>query len=417
MIKEKFALNQKETSIGIMQSKIDDIRMKDITSTGIRIYENGFIGVAGAIGEYDEDKLEAEAKEALKLKIPYEANVYENNKHFVVNECNIGDISDLIKEVEEVITILDNRYENFTFANKVNLIEIEASLKNDKGLDLYQKDKRINFDITVKDKNSVNIMDTYIPYNTRKYNRDNFLSFVDSILSPYHNIVELPNKEKLPVVMFNPDLNGLLAMKFFEDLNGVNFVNEASIFSGKLGEKLFNDEFTLLLTSSPEDTNELFFDAEGSFSKDYRYALIDKGVIKAPYTDKKTALNYNLPLTAASTGEYDEAPSLQPSESIFNKMKLKQGDKTVKELLGGELGVFIFTASGGGFTPEGNFGTPVQQAYLFDGEKFIGRLPELKISSDLYSMFGKDFRGVSKNTLNEDVNLSYTVIDMKVEKL
>lgn len=32
-------------------------------------------------------------------------------------------------------------------------------------------------------------------------------------------------------------------------------------------------------------------------------------------------------------------------------------------------------------------------------------------------MFGKDFRGVSKNTLNEDVNLSYTVIDMKVEKL
>jgi PmbA protein len=32
-------------------------------------------------------------------------------------------------------------------------------------------------------------------------------------------------------------------------------------------------------------------------------------------------------------------------------------------------------------------------------------------------MFGKDFRGVSKNTLKKDVNLSYTVIDMKVEKL
>lgn len=414
MIKEKFVLNQKETSIGIMQSKIDDIRMKDITFTGIRIYDNGFIGVAGAIGEYDEDKLEAEAKEALKLKIPYEAKVYENNKHSVVNECNIGDINDFIKEVEEILTILNNRYKNFTFANKVNLIEIEALLKNDKGLDLYQKDKRINFSITVKDKNSINIMDTYIPYNTRKYDRDNFLSFVDSILSSYNNIVELPNKEKLPVVMFNPDLNGLLAMKFFEDLNGVTFVNEASIFSGKLGEKLFNDEFTLLLTSNPEDTDELFFDAEGSFLKDYRYALIENGVIKSPYTDKKTALNYNLPLTAASTGEYDEAPSLRP---IFNKMKLKQGEKTVKELLGAELGVFVFIAEGGGFTPEGNFGTPVQQAYLFDGEKFIGRLPELKVSSDLYSMFGKDFRGVSKNTLNEDVNLSYTVIDMKVEKL
>ncbi|KNF08116.1 putative Zn-dependent protease [Gottschalkia purinilytica] len=417
MIKEKFVINRKETSIGIMQSKIEDIRIKDITRTGLRIYENGFIGVAGAIGEYDEKKLEDEAKKALELKIPYEPSPYENNKHSIVNECNIENSDDFIREIEEVISIIGNKHKKFIFSDKVKLIEIEASLTNDRGLDLYQKDKRIEFTLIVKDKGSKNIIDTFIPYSTRNYNRENFMSFLDSILLPYHNLVELPKKEMLPVIMYNPDFYGMTYMKFINDLNGLSVANEVSIFSGKLGEKLFSEDLTLWLTSRSEDNYELFFDAEGSFKEDYRYALIENGVIKAPYTDKRTSLKYNFPLTASSTGEYDEVPSLEISETIFNKLKLKQGEKTLKELLNGEMGVFIFSASGGDFTPDGVFATPVQQAYLFDGEKFIGRLPEIQISSDLYSMFGKDFRGVSKDTLNEDVNLSYTVIDMKVEKL
>lgn len=78
------------------------------------------------------------------------------------------------------------------------------------------------------------------------------------------------------------------------------------------------------------------------------------------------------------------------------------------------MAVAIVIASGGDFTAEGVFGTPVQLAFLTDGEKLIGRLPELKLSGELYSMFGEDFIGKSKdkaflgqNALAINLNVNY----------
>ena len=71
MIKEKYIKKLEEISINIVQSNIESIRKKNITKTGFRVYENGFIGIAGAVGEVDNLDLEKRAIDNLKLKIPY----------------------------------------------------------------------------------------------------------------------------------------------------------------------------------------------------------------------------------------------------------------------------------------------------------------------------------------------------------
>ena len=48
----------------------------------------------------------------------------------------------------------------------------------------------------------------------------------------------------------------------------------------------------------------------------------------------------------------------------------------MKELLNGRLSVVPVRYSGGGFNEKGEYVMPVQMAYLCDGEKFLGRLPE-----------------------------------------
>jgi len=58
-------------------------------------------------------------------------------------------------------------------------------------------------------------------------------------------------------------------------------------------------------------------------------------------------------------------------------------------MLGGRKAVFVLIASGGDCTPYGTFGPPVQTAFLFDGEKLTGRLPELRLESNLYDMSGR----------------------------
>ena len=55
--------------------------------------------------------------------------------------------------------------------------------------------------------------------------------------------------------------------------------------------------------------------------------------------------------------------------------------------------VYVVVASGGDATPDGHFATPVQMAYLMEGGKLVGRLPDLSISGDFFDMFGKDYIG------------------------
>jgi len=83
-----------------------------------------------------------------------------------------------------------------------------------------------------------------------------------------------------------------------------------------------------------------------------------------------------------------------PKAGLASFRFAETGD-SVAALLKGKPGVFVHIAMGGDFSQAGGFGTPVQLAFLFDGKKLLGRLPPLQLSSTLFEMFGKDYRGVS----------------------
>ena len=147
---------------------------------------------------------------------------------------------------------------------------------------------------------------------------------------------------------------------------------------------------------------------EGTVSEDDRVNLIDQGVIKYAYTDKKNAAAFSLPLTGAAGGKYDDVPGLNsPSLRIANT------NKSLKELLGGQLAVLAKITSGGDYTNSGDYATPVQDAYLTDGERILGRLPELTVTSNIFDMFGKDYIGCSND--KPFMSSPALVMKMKVE--
>ena len=159
-----------------------------------------------------------------------------------------------------------------------------------------------------------------------------------------------------------------------------------------------------------------FFDAEGTVNDDHRCTLIRGGVLVAVRTDKKNAAKYGLPLTGSARGEYDSVPTLGSPPSDLPSLQIASTGKTMKELLDGRKGFLVWIASGGDFAPDGHFETPVQLAYLFDGEKLLGRLPELSISSHLYDMLGQDFIGVSSDSLTSLSKLDVIAMNMKVRR-
>lgn len=409
MIKEKYTERIREISLNITQSMVDSIRQKDIKKTGLRVYENGNIGCAGAIGDYDEEELEKKAISSLEYKIPYNSKPGENMTRKEDYYTEIIPEDKIVGEIDELLATLRKEQPEFIFFNKINFTECELSLENTRGLDLSYRDKYMDFSLIFKEKASVNVFDGGVGFRGRRYDRIEIIKAVNDICNAYKNRVELPGEGILPVVFSADDTSPL--RKFLTDLEGNKFGSNSSLFSGKLGQRLFSKDFTLYQTNNPKDLPGSFFDTEGTINENYRYALIDKGVLMAPFTDKRTADKYNLPLTGAASGEYDGAPVLG-----MPNLMIKESEKTAKELLRGEMGIFVLIASGGDFTPDGNFGTPVQLALLFDGERFIGRLPELNITASVFDMFGDSFIGVSSDDLLPLTNSKSLITKMKVSR-
>lgn len=76
--------------------------------------------------------------------------------------------------------------------------------------------------------------------------------------------------------------------------------------------------------------------------------------------------------------------------------------------------LFLFVCSGGDWTNEGDYATPVQLAYLMQGGKLIGRLPEFAVSGNVFDLFGKDFVGVSADRYMNYSPLLFT--QMKIRR-
>ena len=409
-MREIYSIKSKQTSIHVSGSRIESVRDKDILRTGLRIIEDGFFGVAGTIGEYDMEELESRARKALSAKIEYPYALSSNREEKVDLIKDIFPNNGMIDEIEAVLEYLRANHGDFIFSNKVNLDMVNITLENENNLNLSFSDSAILFSLIFKEKASSNIMDGYIVFQDRKYNKKDFITIADSILNAYRNTVDI-TEGNYPVVFLSIADSPL--KKFMTDLNGRDFGTGSSLFSGKLGQKVFSENLTLFNSMNPDDTCLMpFFDAEGIINNNYRYPLIENGVLRAANTDKKFSALYNLPHTGSAVSDYDGTP--QPG---FANIKVKECEKTAKELLAGDKGILVYVASGGDFTPDGDFAAPVQLAFLFDGEKLMGRLPELQVTSNLFHMYGNGFRGVSKDEIGPLGGSKAMVIDMEVSKI
>lgn len=386
MIKETYQIKEINTTMNVTQSRIDSIRKKNIIKTGCRVYENGYIGVAGTFGEPD-DKTWEEAINNLNLKIPYE---YEPSKdHSRIRDLRnpMLTLEDFLEKTDLVLAKLREEYPQFIFSNKISLRETEVSLRNDVGLELVNYDKSISLELAYKHKDSINIMDSFLVYAEREYAVEAILEEARNQLTAFETMVTLPEIDK-PIII---DCYSSLS-KVMESLDGEALGRGTSIFCDKVGTKAFNETFSVTVDRKDTELHVPFFDAEGSVLDNDSTPLIDDGVIVKGYADKKKSKLYNTPNTASAEGEYDDVPTLE-----MPNLALKFSGKNLEKLIGNEPVILCVFASGGDCTNEGDFATPVQMSFLYQNGKYLGRLPEYSVSGNIYDIFGDDYVGYSED--------------------
>lgn len=378
-----------ETAAKISGTKIDAVRVKDIIKKGVRVYDNGKIGVSGAIGDIPDNVLIEKAVENLSTEIDYP---YELEKE-LVDHRKYSEFSmsgeELLEVAEEILAELKSKYDQFLFSEKISVKEMIVRMRNSEGLDLEYKDAWFELGLILKEKSSANLFDGFVQYFGRTFDQQKFWDFNNGYLEAYGNSATLPDGEKLPVFVLDAsELNGFMN----KSLNGERYANGSSVLSGKLGEQLFNEKITFGQNFDSSMTFEPFFDHEGVVLENDRLPLINSGKFVNVFTDKKTAATYDLPHTGAADGAYDGVPNLTTTG-----LKFETDSADLKAAMKGQMGIFVVVSAGGDFTPDGSFAAPVQVAFLFDGERFIGKLPEFTMRSNLWAMLGEDYIGTFDN--------------------
>lgn len=408
---EKHMSQTKQMSINISNNRINSIRKKSISKTCVRVFKNRYIGLAGIIGDYSEEKLLSNAIENLKNKTSYPYELSKGEIEVIANRNRSISEESFLNEIEELVNIIKEEHRNIVFSNHINISERKTSISNTKGLKLYYSDSQVAANLLFREKDSLNIIDGVITYKAREFDKCKFKNYIDMICGAYENKTSPLKAGMYPICFLSYER--LPFMKFIEDLNSECFIKHDSIMFGKLGEKLFNDNFTLYQSLDPIDVQmKPFFDAEGVVNNNYRYALIENGIIMSPYTSKRTSSILNLPNTGSAICEYDDIPGVG-----YTNFSLKPTKYMAKSLLNNQMGILVVITHGGGFIKDGSFSASIQLPMLYDGEKIVGRLPEIQISSNLYEMYGKCFRGVSSNGIFPFCDDKIMVIDMNVSML
>lgn len=377
MQKELYQFHETEYALNVEDGAVTSVRKKDILKSGCRCYTGGMASVAGTLGEPTEETWRA-AEAAQKLPYPYAPKADARARDLAVPVS----AEEYLHRSEQLLCTLRREFADFLFTNKMRFSVQTHTLRSDSGLDYCFRDSCASYALLAKTRESIQIFDTALVGQQRRFDPDAFLAQARELLSAHRNPVPLPQR-RMPVLFTQEPFDD--AVRYLLDAQAL--CRGASPLSGKLGERIFSDRFTLLSSRTEAVPCRPFFDLEGTTLPGDRIPLIENGVLRRGFADLRTAAEYSVEPTASAGGRYDALPSTEYAYEI------EPGAQTLPELLDGRDAILVLLASGGETTPDGHFATPVQASYLYRDGHLTGRLPELNVSGTLTELFGDGYLG------------------------
>jgi TldD protein len=174
---------------------------------------------------------------------------------------------------------------------------------------------------------------------------------------------------KMDVVMQNGWGGVLVHEAVGHPLEADNIAREVGVFTGKLGQKVASDVFTMVDDGSlPNMRGTTNFDDEGTQMK--RNVLIDKGVLVKYMTDILSARQIDMERTGNGRREtFRHIPIPRMTNTFIDR----GGDNPEDILASTENGIYVQSLSGGSVNPTtGVFNFTCREAYLIEqGKKTV----------------------------------------------
>ncbi|MBO4289814.1 MAG: hypothetical protein J5865_06925, partial [Lachnospiraceae bacterium] len=368
----------------------------------VRVYEDGFIGIAGCLGEPDEKELTEKAVEALAFKIPYPCELEGPLEREELHEEEIIPVPDFIPTMQALLDRVAELCPRYAISNKIRLSYNRTEYQNSKGRRLVSSGRKLSIELIAQSRGSGNLFDTGLFWEGDQYDEEMLLKEWKKEYDAFYTPADI-EPGRYPVVCDAANV----VMHYLRHFVGDLYVAGASLLSGKLGSKVFSEKLTVKDDMDPSTAHGgCFFDAEGCIAPDLRPSYVENGVLKGLLTTKKTSKLYGLPNLGTASAAYDGVPDLG-----FHNLYVEPTAKSLKELVPGKA-IFMGIASGGDATPEGHFATPVQMAFLMEDGEMVGRLPDINVSGDFFKLLGEDYLGTVHDEPVKGFTLSAFLMDV-----
>lgn len=363
----------------------------------IRAFQDGIMGFTSTLDFSNEDKIIQNLKESIHFgqKVNYKLPKPSSKGGTAFTGTKLLGIPELKEISEKLNERLKKVSTEFEFKGSLNSINSKKNLCNTNDVNIDQ-DFSFTYGSIQFNKASKNdvIIDGefYYPQKFDDSEIDILIEKISKRIELLKNLVKLTPK-KMPVV-FSPQGTKILTSPLISHLNGFSIYQKTSPLVGKIGEKLFDENFTIIDDPTCKTgIDSRTHDDEGT--KSTKMQFIEKGVIKNFYHSLKTAnLTNSEPTGHGMRGEINALPS--PSKS---NILIQEGKITFEGMISDiKEGLLVDSVIGQGManTLNGDFSNSIGMAFKIKNGKVVGRVKGYAIAGNIYQML-QNINGISKD--------------------
>ncbi len=402
MVREVLAFRQKKVTVGLADSRVVSVRSNDELETVVRMYSDGLVGLASAVGPHDRDALERQARAALVHGVPFAPGPVRDRQLTHAHPGDTHDAASLVRATTELLDVLRGRYPDFVFSHQVTWSSDHLSLTNDVGLDLQWSRATTYVVLLVKQKGSPNILDTLLVVDGPSFDGDAAIAQADAFLPAFRaGLAPMPAGRKRVVFEGLGPLQGRLQ----SDLTARSLSTGASVFAGR--EVSLHPDFRLLDSRDASRVRTCPFDLFGTVRQTPELVLLGPDGVQG-VADRREAEVLGVPDTGNGWGKVHELP-----RPVVGELRIP-GTGGLSPLLDDES-ILVCLAMGADCSDAGDYALPVQLAYTLDAEgRPVQRLPPITLTGNLFDVFGDDWVGATETKARPGIQESHVVTHMTV---
>jgi PmbA protein len=400
--------------LGIVESQIGSVRTQNEVETAIRVYDNGCVGVASAVGEVDIDALTARAQEALCFEIAYPVTPAGPARLQSAHAGAERSVDELVALTTTVLDAMSSAFPGFVFSHGVQQDTMGWRIENDNGLDLSYCRTSTDMTFILKEKGSGNIFDTFVSADGPDIDPSEVIERFSAHIQAFSTPAGPLPTGRQRVVFPGADghAGGVLLKLLRSDLVARAYATESSVFAGKVGtgERLFHPSLNIVDTRDADRLRVCPFDMEGVVRAEPDLDIVRDGCLSTVVASQRDSQRYGLPATGSAVGDLAQLPV-----SGVGRLDIEATAPKLVDLLDGEPAVMVWIESGGDLTRTGDIALPgiVLLRVEPDG-RVSGRYPGGTLTGNLYTLLGEDFGGVTEERIAPGSEQPFLVTTMDI---